>query len=189
MSGVYWALLAARRPLGRARDHAPTPLDRRMMARALDLARRAGDAGEVPVGAVVYRLDDGRVLGEGANTREASRDPAGHAEFIAIARACAREKDWRLNHCALAVALEPCAMCAGLIVNARVGRVIFGAADPKAGMVRSLARLCDDPRLNHRAEIVPGVMEADAAALLAAFFHRLRARRPPGQHPASNRAR
>lgn len=153
-----------------------TNTDRRMMARALDLAREAGEAGETPVGAVVYETASGRVLGEGANTREAARDPAGHAEFTAIREACRAIGDWRLNHCTLVVTLEPCPMCAGLIVQARVGRVVFGAIDPKAGACRSLYRLADDPRLNHRAEIIAGVEAEASGALLRDFFRRLRAR-------------
>lgn len=139
-----------------------------MMARALALADDAAARGEVPVGAVVYRGED--VLGESGNTRQNDKDPAGHAEFIAIRRACAVLGDWRLNDCSLAVTLEPCPMCAGLIVNARVGRVVFGCDDPKAGAVRSLFTLLSDPRLNHRAEVVPGVLADEAAAKLRAFF-------------------
>ncbi|MEL7474154.1 MAG: nucleoside deaminase, partial [Planctomycetota bacterium] len=103
------------------------------MARALDLAREASEAGEAPIGAVVYVTGTGEAIAEARNTRERDRDPAGHAEFTAIRAACTRVGDWRLNHCSVVVTLEPCAMCAGMIVSARVGRVVFGAEDPKAG--------------------------------------------------------
>lgn len=144
--------------------------DEAMMRRALELASRASEGGEVPVGAVVYETGSGNVVGEGHNTREGASDPAGHAELIAIREACARRGDWRLNDCTLVVTLEPCAMCAGLIVNARVGRVVYGADDPKAGAVRSLRRLLEDPRLNHRVRPVRGVLREECAAMLRAFF-------------------
>ncbi|MCC6675909.1 MAG: nucleoside deaminase [Phycisphaerales bacterium] len=144
------------------------------MARALDLAREAAAMGEVPVGAVVYRTATGEILGEGFNRREVDKDPSSHAEFIAIQRACAAARDWRLNDCTLAVTLEPCPMCAGLIVNARIGRLVYGADDPKAGAARSLYTLADDRRLNHRAEVITGVRAEEAAGLLRAFFRDLR---------------
>ncbi len=159
---------------------APTPLDIAMMRRALGLALEAGDAGEVPVGAVVYDPGTGAVLGEGRNEREARRDPSAHAEFIAILRACETIGDWRLNEYALAVTLEPCPMCAGGIVNARVGRVVYGADDPKAGAVRTLYTILDDARLNHRCVVVPGVLAEECAGVLRAFFRRLRASKRPG---------
>jgi tRNA(adenine34) deaminase len=148
--------------------------DQAMMRRALALARRAGELGEVPIGAVVYDTRSGDVLAEAANRRERDRDPAGHAEFEAVTRACRRIGDWRLNHCSLAVTLEPCAMCAGLIVNARLGRVVYGADDPKAGAVRTLHRLLEDPRLNHRCEVVAGVLAEECGSALTDFFRRLR---------------
>ncbi len=144
------------------------------MRLALALAREAAGAGEAPIGAVVYETGTGRVLGEGRNRREADRDPSAHAEHIAVLAACREIGDWRLNHCSLAVTLEPCPMCAGLIVNARVGRVVFGASDPKAGAVRSLYRLLEDDRLNHRCEVVAGVMGGEAGDLLTSFFRSLR---------------
>lgn len=153
-----------------APDDKPTDTDVAMMRRALELARQAADAGEAPIGAVVYETDTGTILGEGRNTREEDDDPAGHAELHAIqaaARACG---DWRLPHCTLVVTLEPCPMCAGLIVNARVGRLVYGADDPKAGAVRSLFRLTEDPRLNHRVAPIAGVLADESAALLRAFF-------------------
>lgn len=145
-----------------------------MMARAIELARQAADLGEVPVGAVIYHSASGDVYAQASNRRERDRDPAGHAEFEALRRACRRLGDWRLNDFSLAVTLEPCAMCAGAIVNARVGRVVYGAADPKAGAVRTLHRLLEDHRLNHRAEVLPGVMEEPCASLLSDFFRNLR---------------
>ena len=150
-------------------------LDLSMMRRALELADRASSLGEVPVGAVVYRTGDGAVLGEGFNRREIDKDPAAHAEFTAILGACGAIGDWRLNECSLAVTLEPCPMCAGLIVNARVGRVLYGADDPKAGACRSLCAIASDARLNHRAELVSGVMAEESATKLRAFFRNLRA--------------
>lgn len=152
----------------------PTKTDLTLMRRALDLARDAAAIGESPVGAVVYETASGRVLGEGRNTRQTERDPAGHAELIAIRAAAVVVGDWRLNHCTLVVTLEPCPMCAGLIVNARLGRVVYGCTDPKAGACGSLMRLTEDPRLNHRVAPIAGVMAAESSALLREFF---RARR------------
>ncbi|MGE3108171.1 MAG: tRNA adenosine(34) deaminase TadA [Phycisphaerales bacterium] len=145
-----------------------------MMARALHLAKRAASIGEVPVGAVVYRTADARILGEGFNRRESAKDPAAHAEFYAIREAAFNINDWRLADCTLAVTLEPCPMCAGLIVNARVGRLIFGAPDPKAGAAGSLFSLTADPRLNHRVTPIPGVMADESRSLLQAFFQSMR---------------
>jgi tRNA(adenine34) deaminase len=147
-----------------------------MMRRALDLAGLAATAGEVPVGAVVFESATGRVLGEGSNRRECDADPSAHAEHLAIVRACAAIGDWRLNHCTLVVTLEPCAMCAGLIVNARVGRLVFGATDPKAGAAGSLYRLTEDTRLNHRVTPIGGVLAPESAAMLRAFFRERRSR-------------
>jgi tRNA(adenine34) deaminase len=153
----------------------PTDIDRAMMLRALDLARHAAAEREVPVGAIVYRTATGEELGTGSNRRENDRQPHAHAEFTAIVKACDAIGDWRLNECTLVVTLEPCPMCAGLIVNARVGRVVFAARDPKAGAVKSLMELLSDTRLNHRpSEIVEGVMAEESAALLKQFFRSLR---------------
>lgn len=154
-----------------------------MMARALELAATAASVGEVPVGAVVYETQTGTVLGEGSNTRERAREPWGHAEFLAVQTACAQIGDWRLNHCTLAVTLEPCPMCAGLLVNARLGRVVYGAADPKAGAVESLYELLSDDRLNHRCQVVSGVMADESAGLLRDFFQGLRAKRAAKNDP------
>lgn len=156
---------------------APTATDIEMMRRALELARQAAALGEVPVGALVYETTTGRVLGEGFNRREIDNDPAAHAELIAIRRAAETLGGWRLNTCTLVVTLEPCCMCAGLIVNARLGRLVYGAADPKAGACGSLLRLTEDSRLNHRVEPIAGVLADEAAALLRDFFRSLRQRR------------
>jgi len=142
------------------------------MARALEWARTAASAGEVPVGAVVVR--QGRLLAEAHNRTVSDGDPTAHAECLAIRAASGRLGDWRLSDCTLYVTLEPCAMCAGAIVLARIERVVFGAADPKAGMGGSLHDLLRDQRLNHRAEVMSGVLAEPAAELLRSFF---RARR------------
>ena len=153
----------------------PTPDDDvRFMDRALDLADRAARLGEVPVGAVVVVA--GAVVAEGFNRREMDRDPLAHAELVALAGASARLGRWRLFDATLYVTLEPCPMCAGAVVNARVGRLVYGADDPKAGAVRSLYGIADDPRLNHRAEIVAGVRGAEAAERLRRFFQGRRKR-------------
>lgn len=148
-------------------------LDESMMQRALKLAAHAATLGEVPVGAVVYQ-ESGKILAEAFNTRETSKEPHAHAEFLAILQACKARGDWRLNDCSLAVTLEPCPMCAGLIVNSRVGRVVFGATDPKAGAVVTLHQLLSDPRLNHRPQVVGGVLASEAGNLLTEFFRSLR---------------
>lgn len=145
-----------------------------MMRRALELAGEAAAIGDVPVGAVVYETATGRVLGEGFNRRHVDKDPTAHAELIAIRAAAAAVGDWRLNHCTLVVTLEPCAMCAGLIVNARLGRVVYGCADPKAGAMGSLMRLTEDERLNHRVTPIGGVMAEEAGEMLRKFFRERR---------------
>ncbi|MGV6815112.1 MAG: nucleoside deaminase, partial [Phycisphaerales bacterium] len=121
----------------------------------------------------------GEILAQAHNTREMHANPAGHAEFSAILDACRTIDDWRLNHCTLVVTLEPCPMCAGLIINARVGRLVFGASDPKAGAVRSLYGLCDDPRLNHRCQIIAGLERERCSTQLTAFFKALRNKPSP----------
>lgn len=152
----------------------PTPADLAAMRSALDLARDAASAGEAPIGAVIYDTASGCVLASARNTREADADPTAHAEVIAIRAAARALGDWRLNACTLVVTLEPCCMCAGAIVQARLGRVVYGAPDPKAGAARSLFRLLDDPRLNHRVVPIAGVLASESADLLRSFF---RARR------------
>lgn len=142
------------------------------MGRALELANAAEAEGEVPVGAVI--VHEGRVLAEGHNRTIMDADPTAHAEVVAIRRAAEVVGDWRLIGTTLYVTLEPCAMCAGAIVLARIPRVVFGASDPKAGMSGSLENLLQDDRLNHRCELLSGVSADESSALLKAFF---RARR------------
>lgn len=150
--------------------------DRRWMAEALGLAQRAREAGDVPVGAVVVR--EGEVLGRGWNRREADADPTAHAELLALREAAGRAGSWRLEGAVLYVTLEPCAMCAGALVNARIGRLVYGAADPKAGACGSLYDLPSDPRLNHRFPVTAGVLAGESARLLRDFFQE---RRYPAQ--------
>ena len=139
------------------------------MALALEEARRALVSGDVPVGAVV--LDEtGRVLGRGHNEREASGDPTAHAEVLALREAAATRGSWRLDGATLVVTLEPCTMCAGALVLARVDRLVYGADDPKAGAVGSLWDVVRDRRLNHRPEVERGVLAAESADLLTRFF-------------------
>ncbi len=144
------------------------------MEEALALAEQAAAEREIPVGAVMVD-SEGRVIGRGRNLRE-SGDPLGHAELIAIAGAARAVGGWRLEGTTMVVTLEPCAMCAGALVNARVGRLIFGAWDPKAGFCGSLGNLVQDPRLNHRLEVTGGFEEERARALLQRFFQKLRGR-------------
>ncbi|GAA1655554.1 tRNA adenosine(34) deaminase TadA [Georgenia ruanii] len=139
------------------------------MGQSLDLARDALGSGDVPVGAVV--LDPGgAVIGRGRNRREADGDPTAHAEVLAVREAAAALGTWRLEGCTLVVTLEPCTMCAGAIVLARLARVVLGAWDPKAGAAGSVRDVLRDSRLNHRVEVVGGVREEECAALLRDFF-------------------
>jgi tRNA(adenine34) deaminase len=142
--------------------------DRRMMQLALEDARLAMGWGDVPIGAVVARGDE--VLGRAGNARERDHDPTAHAEILALRAASATLNSWRLIGCTMYVTLEPCAMCSGALVLARVDRLVFGATDPKAGFVGSLGDLVRDPRLNHRVEVEQGVLEFEAARLLRDFF-------------------
>jgi tRNA(adenine34) deaminase len=142
------------------------------MRLALEAAATAGQAGEVPVGALVAR--DGEVLASAGNRTVADQDPTGHAELLAIRAAAAALGSWRLTGCTLYVTLEPCAMCAGAIVLSRLDRVVFGAWDAKAGMAGSVADLLRHPRLNHSPEVVGGVMSDDAGELLRRFFEERR---------------
>ncbi len=142
------------------------------MSRALSHAREAAERAEVPVGAVVVR--GGQVLGEGHNRTIIDADPTAHAEVVAIRRAAAELGDWRLIDTTLYVTLEPCAMCAGAIVLARIPRVVYGARDPKAGMVDSLGNLLRDERLNHRCEVLGDVLADESSELLRSFFRERR---------------
>ena len=150
----------------------------RWMRDALALAREAGDRGEVPVGAVAV-LED-RIVGRGQNAREASHDPTAHAELLAIQDAARTLGRWRLTGVTVYVTLEPCAMCAGAMVLARIDRLVYGASDPKAGAAGSLMDLTADPRLNHRFPVERGVLADESSDLLRAFF---RARRANGNGP------
>lgn len=145
----------------------------RWMRAALELANQAATMDEVPVGAVIVR--DGRMIAGAHNQREQLRDPTAHAEMIAITQAADAVNDWRLEDCTLYVTLEPCPMCAGAIVQARIPRVVFGATDPKAGAVFTLFQLLSDSRLNHRCEIVPAVLASQASRILSDFFAAKRA--------------
>ncbi len=135
---------------------------------ALELARQAAEVGEVPVGAVIVHQN--RVIAAAHNQREQLHDPTAHAEMIAITQAAEALQSWRLENCTLYVTLEPCPMCAGAILQARIPHVVFGAVDPKAGAVQSLFRLLSDARLNHRANIVGGVMQHECGQVLSRFF-------------------
>ena len=146
--------------------------DATYMALALDEARHAGEIGEVPIGAVV--VCDGAIVATGHNRREIDRDPAGHAEFLAIREASAKLGRWRLSDCTVYVTLEPCPMCAGLMHQARIARCVYAAADPKAGALGTLYDLSNDERLNHRFDVTSGVLADDSADLLRDFFRRLR---------------
>jgi tRNA(adenine34) deaminase len=139
------------------------------MRLALAEAQRAGQSGDVPVGAVVLDAD-GEVIAVGRNVREHTADPTAHAEVVALRAAAAARRSWRLDGCTLVVTLEPCTMCAGAAVLARVARVVYAVDDPKAGAVGSLWDVVRDRRLNHRPEVVRGVLGAESGALLSAFF-------------------
>lgn len=142
------------------------------MARALEMARAGGARGEVPVGTVIVRGEG--IVAESHNRTVEQHDPTAHAESLAIRAAARRLGDWRLVDCTLYTTLEPCTQCAGAIVLARIPRLVFGARDPKAGMAGSLENLVQDPRLNHRVELLGGVLATESSELLRAFF---RARR------------
>ncbi len=146
--------------------------DEYFMREALKLAERAFAENEVPVGAVIVR--DGVIIGKGYNQREMLNDPTAHAEMIAITSAATAVEDWRLNDCTLYVTLEPCLMCAGAIVLARIGRIVYGADDPKAGAVRSLYNVLEDKRLNHHPAITFGILAQQSSVLLKDFFQKQR---------------
>jgi tRNA(Arg) A34 adenosine deaminase TadA len=158
-------------PAAPARDGA----DLAWMEHALEEARLARDHGDVPVGALIIDAA-GRELARAHNRREADADPTAHAEILALRAAARQRGHWRLDDCTLFVTLEPCAMCAGAMVNARLGRLVFGASDPKAGAVVSLYRLAEDARLNHRFAVTAGCASEASVALLQGFFKALRAR-------------
>lgn len=145
-----------------------------LMRLALEQARLAAEAGEVPVGAVIADAA-GNILAQAQNRRERDEDPTAHAEVLALRQAGELTGSWRLTGCTLAVTLEPCPMCAGAMVNARLATCLFGCPDPKAGATGTLMNLCQDPRLNHRVEIIPAILPDESAALLRAFFKTQRA--------------
>ncbi len=151
-----------------------------LMGAALAEAEQASATGDVPVGAVVAG-PDGKIIGRGRNAREADQDPTAHAEVVALRAAAAATGSWRLSGATLVVTLEPCTMCAGALVLARVDRLVYGAHDPKAGAVGSLWDAVRDPRLNHRPEVITGVREQECARLLTDFFA---ARRIPRRAPS-----
>jgi tRNA(adenine34) deaminase len=146
--------------------------DEYWMAAALKLALQAFDADEVPVGAVVVHNE--RIIGRGHNQTEALQDPTAHAEILAIGAAAGTLGSWRLIDCTLYTTIEPCCMCAGAIVWSRLSRLVYGAADPKAGACGSLYNIVDDARLNHRVPVTVGVKQSEAAELMKAFFQKCR---------------
>ena len=146
----------------------------RWMYEALEMARQAFEEGEVPIGAVIVHNE--RMIGASGNQREQLKDPTAHAEMIAITQAAQALGDWRLSGCTLYVTLEPCPMCAGAIVQARMSRVIFGTTDPKAGACTTLYQITDDPRLNHRCVVLGGVLQEECKKLLQDFFSQQRSR-------------
>ena len=145
--------------------------DKRFMLRAIELAKAAGERGEIPCGAVIEK--DGEIIADGSNRREETRSALSHAEIEAINAACKALGDWRLTGCTLYVTLEPCPMCAGAIINSRISRVVFGAYDSKAGAFGSVMDM-NSFALNHKCEVEGGVLESDCAALLSGFFSDLR---------------
>ncbi|HKA33780.1 MAG TPA: nucleoside deaminase [Candidatus Binatia bacterium] len=153
-------------------DREASDADESYIRVALDEARAAAAAGEIPVGAVI--VANGAVLARAHNLREERQSALAHAEIIAIETASARLKSWRLEECTIYVTLEPCIMCVGAILQARIARLVFGCLDPKAGAVASLYRLCDDARLNHRLPVSGGVLVEDCSRILSEFFSDLR---------------
>ena len=142
------------------------------MKMAIEEAKKAEEIREVPIGAVIVHQDE--VIARAHNLRESSQLACAHAEFLAIKKANEQLKSWRLEDCTLYVTLEPCPMCAGAIIQSRVPRVVFGAADPKAGCAGTLMNLLNDSRFNHEAEVIPGVLEEECGQLLSSFFRKIR---------------
>lgn len=140
------------------------------MREALELARQAQSIGEIPIGGVVVHEPTARIVGRGYNRRETDNDPTAHAEILALRQAGQSFGHWRLLDCTLFVTLEPCPMCAGALVNARIPRLVYGCDDPKAGAVKTMFQLCEDSRLNHRVEVLSGVLAAECAQILQEFF-------------------
>lgn len=148
-------------------------MDCNFMLRAIELANKAAELGEVPVGAVIVRKSDGIVVGEGFNMREASKNALAHAEIIAINNACKKLGGWRLPQCAIYITLEPCPMCCGAIINSRIDDVIFGAYDSKSGSVKSVQQMFELP-YNYKPSVTGGIMQQECSALLSDFFKNLR---------------
>jgi tRNA(adenine34) deaminase len=144
------------------------------MREALAEAALAAAADEVPIGAVIVHEPTQKIIGRGRNRREEDHDPTAHAEILALREAGQAIGHWRIHDCTLYVTLEPCPMCAGAMVNARLPRVVYGCDDPKAGAVRTLYTICEDQRLNHRIEVVAGVLTGECAEALQAFFRKRR---------------
>ena len=174
-AGEKNAGLAAASSVPTAAVPEPSADDLRFMGLALEEARAAAEEGEVPIGAVV--VCDGEVVARAHNRRETDADPSAHAEFSALVAASRELGRWRLTGCTVYVTLEPCLMCAGLMVNARIDRCVYGAADPKGGALGTLFDVSADPRLNHAFEVTPGVRADEAAELLRTFFRARRASR------------
>jgi tRNA(adenine34) deaminase len=145
------------------------------MLHAIAEANKAGAMDEVPIGCVIWHEPTRSIIGRGHNTREHDRDPTAHAEIVALRQAAQTLGHWRVTDATLVVTLEPCPMCAGAIVSARVPNLIYGCPDPKAGAVHTLYTLCEDPRLNHRVNVTPGILSEECAELLRAFFRKQRA--------------
>ncbi len=146
--------------------------DRHYMGLALKEAEKAAEEEEIPVGAIVAH--QGQVIGEGHNRREALQSPTAHAEIFALQESAEHLKSWRLHECTLYVTLEPCVMCVGAMIQARIARLVFGCLDPKGGAVESLYRLCEDPRLNHNVVVTSGVLADQCSRILSDFFASLR---------------
>lgn len=153
--------------------HLQSQQDERFMRMALKLAERSESLGEVPIGALIVDKE-GKIIAKSTNLREQHSTTLGHAELVAIHRACKKLSSWRLLDCTLYVTLEPCFMCAGALVQSRIGRVVYAARDPKAGALHSLAQLGQDMRLNHRFDVTSGVLEEESSLLLKSFFKRKR---------------
>ncbi len=160
------------------------PEDSHYMEFALEEAARAGEKWEIPVGAVV--VCRGRVIARAHNRREELQSPTAHAEITVLESASSAIGSWRLNDCAIYVTLEPCIMCVGAILQARISRLVFGCADPKGGAVESLYRLCEDPRLNHHPAVTRGVLEGECGRILSEFFSCLRSKKVNSEWQMAN---
>lgn len=158
--------------------------DKYMKAALLE-AKKAEQLGEVPIGAVIVK--DGQIVGHGYNRRETDNDPTAHAEMIAIREASEQLGSWRLNDCNLYVTLEPCPMCAGAIIQARIDKVVYGTEDPKAGAAGTLLNILQDERFNHQTDMIPGVMREDCRTILTSFFQALRQRKKEQKQNRTNR--